>query len=412
MVLIKLKTLKGDTFDLEVASDELIGSVKEKVAASETGVKGGWEAAGVKLIFQGKVLDNDKDVTSYGIKENEFMVVMASKPKATPAPAAALPAPAAPVPAAPPAAVASGPATPAPAAPAPAAAAQPQSQFSPDAQAAITSLCEMGYERSEVEAAMIAAFMNPDRAAQFLEDGLPNAPMDDSAAEADAGPTPTTWAELAASVQFRREIMAIGNQGVLQTYLQGLASADPAKLQLIQSNPNEFAALLNAMQQQAAGGGAPPGGDAAPLPFGQAALGGGGGGGAPAGLQALLQNPQALQALMQNPQALEQMMQNPEMAAMMQQPEVLHMIQQMMMQDPAMLEAMQNPEMMAQLGEDNGDGGVNPVLAQLNGEDEQAIERLMALGFPRPVCIQAFLACDKNENLAANFLFDQGADLM
>jgi len=130
-----------------------------------------------------------------------------------------------------------------------------------------------------------------------------------------------------------------------------------------------------------------------------------------------MQNPQALQALMQNPAALEQMMQNPEMAAIMQDPQTLQMIQQMMMQDPALLEAMQNPEMMAQLGEDmggmgGGGGGVNPVLAQLNDEDEQAIERLMALGFQRPVCIQAYLACDKNENLAANFLFDQGADLM
>ena len=41
-------------------------------------------------------------------------------------------------------------------------------------------------------------------------------------------------------------------------------------------------------------------------------------------------------------------------------------------------------------------------------EDNAAIERLVALGFERGMAAQAFFACDKNEELAANFLFDQG----
>lgn len=43
-------------------------------------------------------------------------------------------------------------------------------------------------------------------------------------------------------------------------------------------------------------------------------------------------------------------------------------------------------------------------------EELAAIERLEQLGFHRQRALQAFLACDKNEELAANFLFEQGAD--
>ena len=46
-------------------------------------------------------------------------------------------------------------------------------QFSPEAQGAIDNLVEMGYPKENVESAMIAAFMNPDRAVQYLEEGIP-----------------------------------------------------------------------------------------------------------------------------------------------------------------------------------------------------------------------------------------------
>lgn len=41
---------------------------------------------------------------------------------------------------------------------------------------------------------------------------------------------------------------------------------------------------------------------------------------------------------------------------------------------------------------------------------ETDLEQLCRLGFDRDQAIQAYFACDKNEELAANFLFDQPDD--
>jgi uncharacterized UBP type Zn finger protein len=40
----------------------------------------------------------------------------------------------------------------------------------------------------------------------------------------------------------------------------------------------------------------------------------------------------------------------------------------------------------------------------------EAINRLASLGFPKSRAAEAYFACDKNEEFAANFLFDAGAD--
>jgi len=50
-------------------------------------------------------------------------------------------------------------------------------------------------------------------------------------------------------------------------------------------------------------------------------------------------------------------------------------------------------------------GGQNVV--HVTPEEKEAIDRLVALGFDKQAVIQAYLVCDKDEQLAANLLFDQ-----
>ena len=52
--------------------------------------------------------------------------------------------------------------------------------------------------------------------------------------------------------------------------------------------------------------------------------------------------------------------------------------------------------------------GAVPV--HLSEEEQAAIGRLEALGFDRNRCIEAFLLCERDETLAANFLFDSAME--
>ena len=56
----------------------------------------------------------------------------------------------------------------------------------------------------------------------------------------------------------------------------------------------------------------------------------------------------------------------------------------------------------------NNSNSNNPIQNQLTEEDNQVIERLKNLGdFPREKVIEAYIVCNKNEELTANYLFEQ-----
>ncbi|KAG5645180.1 hypothetical protein DXG03_006698 [Asterophora parasitica] len=334
---------------IEVEGSDTIAVLKQKIQESQK-----HDVATQKIIYAGKILDNEKTVESFGIKEKDFLVLMVSKPKPTPAPAASssTPTPAAAPPIAPPAAaapVAANPpatTTPAPAAvPAAAPASGPafgdlSSFLSGDAlQTTINNMTEMGFPRDQVLRALRASFNNPDRAVEYLMAGIP-AHLEAEAAEN----APLAQAQAPA-----------GAPAGGQPAAAPAAAPAPAPA----GQPQNLFQLAQQQQQQAGGGGGATGN-----PFG----------GAPGGQQIDLNQ---LRNAPQIQQLRDQMIANPESAQLL--------IQQLAAQNPPLAQLLaQNPEALmqllgVQLEDYDDEGGQLPPgaqVVQVTEEERAAIERV------------------------------------
>ncbi|XP_005994201.1 UV excision repair protein RAD23 homolog A isoform X2 [Latimeria chalumnae] len=318
---ITLKTLQQQTFRIEIEPEQTVKVLKEKI--EEAKGKEAFPVSGQKLIYAGKVLNDDVPIREYKIDEKNFIVVMVTKPKNAPM-TRSVPTEQT---------SASGQEySPSTAQPEEKPQEEVRSESEPSASTGsssssstslredyaastlvtgseyenmVTEIMAIGYERERVVAALRASFNNPHRAVEYLLTGIPGNPVQESAPTEENQPAG-----------------------------ENLASESDNPLDFLRDQPQ-----FQNMRQQ----------------------------------------------ISQNQEQFIQMLNEPlgEMAEM------------------ADIEGE-----LGAIGEDLPQTNY----IQVTPQEKEAIERLKALGFPENLVIQAYFACEKNENLAANFLLSQNFD--
>ncbi|XP_038627049.1 UV excision repair protein RAD23 homolog A isoform X2 [Tachyglossus aculeatus] len=360
-VTITLKTLQQQTFKIRMEPEETVKVLKEKIEAEKG--QDAFPVAGQKLIYAGKILNDDTPIGDYKIDEKNFVVVMvtktksglgtsvppeiapASEPSVSTAPASVVAMPLAPSSPKEERATADNPPSPPP--PETETGSVPSSgSIGREDEAAstlvtgseyetmLTEIMSMGYEQGQVVAALRASFNNPHRAVEYLLTGIPGSP------EPEGGPTQESPSNEQAAVE-----------GAASPLAQQSLELSPGG-----ENPLEFLRDQPQFQNMR---------------------------------QVIQQNPALLPAL----------------------------LQQLGQENPHLLQMLNEPS--GDLGDMSdiegeigaiGDEPTQMSYIQVTPQEKEAIERLKALGFPESLVIQAYFACEKNENLAANFLLSQNFD--
>ncbi|ERN08317.1 hypothetical protein AMTRI_Chr04g187000 [Amborella trichopoda] len=378
-----VKTLKGSHFEIEVEPSDTVSAVKKNIETIHG--QDVYPAAQQLLIHQGKVLKDDTTLLDNKVAENNFLVIMLTKTKApagggtsttSSATAQVQPpssSPPNPPTSAPPAQTAATPSPPVAAAPTtvnqPATALLSSGDADVYGQAAsnlvagsnleqaIQQILDMGggsWDRDTVVRALRAAYNNPERAVEYLYSGIP----EQAEAPAPVARSPASGPAVNPSVQAPQ-------------------AAQPA---VPSSGPNANPLDL--------------------FPQGLPNMGGAAG----AGTLDFLRNSQQFQALRDmfqaNPQILQPMLQ--ELGK--QNPQLMRLIQE------------HQADFLRLINEQPAEGAEGNLLGQLASampqavtvtpEEREAIERLEALGFDRALVLEVFFACNKNEELAANYLLD------
>ncbi|KQS21514.1 uncharacterized protein Dere_GG16385, isoform B [Drosophila erecta] len=248
----------------------------------------------------------------------------------------------------------------------------------------VLSMVEMGYPREEVERAMAASYNNPERAVEYLINGIP-----EEEGTIDNGVNEST----------NPSVIASGPQTVSASSVERPAESNSDPFEFLRRQP-QFLQMRSLIYQN------------------------------PHLLHAVLQqtNPALLQLISENQDAFLNMLNQPierESESSTTVPGVssagTHSTQgnvsNLFSSDLGAASA-QRSTAGTSAAQQSGSSAEHEDLEQplgastirLNRQDQDAIERLKALGFPEALVLQAYFACEKNEELAANFLLSSSFD--
>lgn len=217
-------------------------------------------------------------------------------------------------------------------------------------ETAISRIMEMGYDRPQVEQALRAAFNNPDRAVEYLLTGLPEAPIQPPEAVTED------------SIDQDVPVIDEEDEEAGGDLFAQAASGTPLSDQAATRRAGAFNELRTILEQQ------------------------------PEMLESLLQ-----QLSQEYPEIAPLIRSNPEEFMRI-------LLNEGVFDESARLPGLTNEANTTESGEQAAEEGIQ---IPVTPEDQEAINRLTELGFDRNLVIQVYFACEKNEEIAANILYDQ-----
>lgn len=362
------KTLLQETFDVEIDDNETVAKLKEKIQ----NVKGNeYKSDWLKLIYSGKILTDDLIIKDCKFEETRFVVVMIIKPK--------------------PAATStsqqqqqqeseenknkksststesdktdtkatkssetesttaskntsSTTTTTTTSQDAPLTIAESSIVVGDEYERMVNRITEMGYDLQSVERALRASYNNPDRAVEYLISGIPDIEGVNQPGDEQSSISMDTQSEQSEQSTTGTGGGRTGGGGSDLEFLRDQPMFQQMR-QTVQSNPQ----MLNSMIQQ----------------IGR-------------------NNPRLLEMITRNQEEFIRMLNEP-----------------MAEQISSEAESGRGDESSVNIQGQPPDLDNFFGTTHLTTQDKEAIDRLKALGFPEYLVVQAYFACDKNENMAA-----------